>query len=259
MCPIPRDVLEQKRKQVEALFDEFMQLSSDYLSKGTTNEYDEKGDSSSVGNLQRDSGVASGEAKGTRPISRGSLTSAELEQYRKLNFKEKESGSEHVPIRPAAGAETQDTPNDEETPISDRRFSSSNGSARQRTLSTGPTEQQLHDAAIKIAEIGDEIEKKYGDRMEYIQAEITKYLRDAIEGISYKDLVQHMNQLVSEGDMSWTTFMIMFHVGKSVLLKLNRPIATEYFRRYMGHQYAEQVAQRDDVVQFVANDSPTSL
>lgn len=86
--------------------------------------------------------------------------------------------------------------------------------------------------------------------LQFIRTQISQYLRAARDGISYKDLAQHMSQFVGEGDMNWTNFMIMFHVGKKVLLELNsiRPIATQHFRRYVGHQYAEQVAQWDDVV-----------
>ena len=64
----------------------------------------------------------------------------------------------------------------------------------------------------------------------------------------------HINDLV-EHDRNWQNFMFVMYLGKRVV-KTTQSIGgttADYFRRFVGDAFAEQIATHDNVVSFVLN------
>ncbi|XP_057313509.1 uncharacterized protein LOC130654878 isoform X2 [Hydractinia symbiolongicarpus] len=122
---------------------------------------------------------------------------------------------------------------------------------RPRTQSVGPTEAQLREAAQTIANVGDQIEREYGGRMQIVEEDLKTFLRTN-GNLSYEVFAAHVNDLIGE-DRNWTNFMFIMHLSKRVITTTKSVSVNTfaYFRQFVGSAFAEQVAQQEDVVNFV--------
>ena len=81
--------------------------------------------------------------------------------------------------------------------------------------------------------------------------QLSHFIRAADVTLSYEQFAVHVNTLVGD-DRDWTNFMFMMHLSRRVLVETSsimKPVSN-YFRRYLGAAFAEQIAEKNNVVRF---------
>lgn len=125
-------------------------------------------------------------------------------------------------------------------------------SEQQRPRSnTGPSEEVLAQTARTIADIGDDIEQEYGNKMTKLTTDLVGFLSENTS-MSYEVFAAHVNELVGE-DRNWTNLVFVMHLGKRVVRTTS--YAGEYFGRFLGSAFGEEIARAGSTDRYVREHS----
>jgi len=121
-----------------------------------------------------------------------------------------------------------------------------------RSATPGPTDEQIAEAALKIAQVGDQIQEEYGSKMLRLDQDIQNFVRDCGQNLTYELFAAHVNELVGQ-DRSWTTFMFIFHLSRRIILTTgaSASLVRQFFRTYIGRAFREEVASTENIATFV--------
>jgi len=126
-----------------------------------------------------------------------------------------------------------------------------------RPATPGPTDEQIAEAALKIAQVGDRIQEEYGSKMSRLDQDIQNFVRECGQNLTYELFAAHVNELVGQ-DRSWTNFMFILHLSRRIVLTAGTgaSLVRRFFGTYIAHAFREEVASNDNVATFVQAKSP---
>lgn len=249
----PQTIVHQCAKQTEDLFDYFINLNELDKQKALRRDFHEKNEVESYITVERDSSNSRQASVPDDFVSRSPVLSNIDSPYNQ-NFKKQAIPEDLIaPVLPGHAS----PPGSRIPPVTTKHPLDNFGERqRERTLSVGPTEDQLKEAASFIATIGDEIDKKYGSMLKKCEKDLIDYLKEHGRNMAYETFAAHVNDLIGE-DRNWTNFMCVMHLSRRVIIGTQAlgTNAINYFRRFIPEAFAEQIAESHDVVNFVNNES----
>ncbi|XP_065670817.1 uncharacterized protein LOC136089076 isoform X2 [Hydra vulgaris] len=119
----------------------------------------------------------------------------------------------------------------------------------------GPTQEQIKEVAIKLACVGDEIQEEYVKKNKFylgVERSLVNYITSSPE-LDYELFAVYLNDLIGE-NRDADDFIVLLNISKRVITE-TKSFGTNvfnYFRRFVGSAFADNIAQNNNVVDFVS-------
>eukprot|EP00112_Aurelia_sp_Birch-Aquarium-sp1_P021433 Seg578.8 transcript_id=Seg578.8/GoldUCD/mRNA.D3Y31 product="hypothetical protein" protein_id=Seg578.8/GoldUCD/D3Y31 len=102
----------------------------------------------------------------------------------------------------------------------------------------GPTEELIHETAVNIASMGDELNSEYKTRLENAGEQVIDSVNSEGANVSYEAFSQIFSRILPQ-DRDFGAFLFAMHLCSLLIWKLGFSFGT-YLKRYLSEQFTEE-------------------